>query len=145
VALLAHARRRFVAPARARRRLSPGICLVAGALNVFVPATHFTLAWMHSIEKIRWEEDYAVRGAALHLVEARIRGTGAGMEPPEGARLDAHGVWHYHSQVSEVPLLSLARSTYTRDYELCIGGQCRALSEYVPISAGTTTLEPCSR
>jgi hypothetical protein len=122
-----------------------GICLVAGAMNVFVPTPRFTLAWMHSIEKIRWEEDYVVRGDALDLVEARIRGTGAGMEPPEGARLDRRGVWHYTPQVTHVPSLSLARSTYTRDYELCVDRRCRSLGDYLPISAGTTTVEPCSR
>lgn len=122
-----------------------GICLVAGAMNVFVPTTSFTLAWMHSIEKIRWEEDYTVQRDALELTEARIRGTGAGMEPPEGAALDAHGVWHYQSQVKSVPSLSLARSTYTRDYELCLDGRCRSLGNYVPVSAGTTTVQPCER
>lgn len=122
-----------------------GICLVAGAMNVFVPATNFTLAWMHSIEKIRWEEDYAVRDGALDLLEARIRGTGAGMEPPEGATLDAHGVWHYKPQVQRVPALSLARSHYTRDYELCIHEHCRSLGDYVPVSKGTTTVTACTR
>jgi hypothetical protein len=122
-----------------------GICLIAGAMNVFVPAPRFTLAWMHSIEKIRWEEDYVVRAGTLDLVEARIRGTGAGMEPPEGEKLDRRGVWHYTPQVKRVPSLSLARSTYTRDYELCLETRCRSLGDYVPISAGTTTVEPCSR
>jgi hypothetical protein len=50
--------------------------------------------WTHSIEKIRWEEDWRIEDGALHLVEARIRGSGAGMEPPAGAVLK-NGVWHY--------------------------------------------------
>ena len=140
---MALARRRADAAGGTRHGVTPGICLVAGALNVFVPATSFTLAWMHSIEKIRWEEDYAVRADGLDLLEARIRGTGAGMEPPEGARLDAQGVWHYTPRVKHVPQLSLARSTYTRDYELCIDGRCRALADYVPVAAGTTAVSPC--
>jgi hypothetical protein len=122
-----------------------GICLVAGTLEVFVVAPRFTLAWVHSIEKIRWEEDYVVHEHALGLVEARIRGTGAGMEPPEGSRLDATGVWHYTPAIGNVPRLSLARSTYTRDYELCVAGLCRSLDRYVPVTAGTTIVEPCTR
>jgi len=48
-----------------------GICLtLMGALHtgatppsgpVFLPGSAFTLAWTHSIEKVRWEEDYEVR------------------------------------------------------------------------------------
>ncbi|MBN9403014.1 MAG: DUF1850 domain-containing protein, partial [Burkholderiales bacterium] len=42
-----------------------GICLtLAAAPRVpprFVPVQAFTLAWAHSIGKIRWEEDYTVR------------------------------------------------------------------------------------
>jgi len=120
-----------------------GICLVAGAMNVFVPAPRFTLAWMHSIEKIRWEEDYVVHERGLELAEARIRGSGAGMDPPDGAKLDARGVWHYAPRVGHVPSLSLARSTYTPDYELCVGAHCKSLGDYVPVSAGTTAVLPC--
>ena len=120
-------------------------CLLAAGATVRLGTMALTLAWTHSIEKIRWEEDYVVREGALDLVEARIRGTGAGMEPPEGATLDARGVWHYRPQVRSVPSLSLARSTYTRDYELCVEQRCRSLDEYVPVSEGTTTVTPCSR
>lgn len=36
-----------------------------------------TLAWTHSIEKIRWEEDYRATPAGVVLLEDRIQGTGA--------------------------------------------------------------------
>ena len=61
------------------------LCLVAGSLQVSLPVTQFGLRWQHSIEKIEWAEDYEVAGPWLHLSQARIRGSGAGMEPPEGA------------------------------------------------------------
>jgi hypothetical protein len=67
------------------------------------------------------------------------------MEPPEGSTLDAKGVWHYRPQVTRVPALSLARSNYTRDYELCIRERCRSLGDYVPVSKGTTTVASCTR
>jgi hypothetical protein len=122
-----------------------GICLAAGALHAFVAASGFTLAWTHSIEKIRWEEDYRVEGATLRLTEARIRGTGAGMEPPPGSVLRA-GVWHYRPAIPSLPRLLLARSTYTRDYELCVpGARCKSLGAWIPVSAGTTTVTPCQK
>ena len=120
-----------------------GICLVAGALGTFVPAPRFTLAWMHSIEKIRWEEDYVASEGELRLVEARIRGSGAGMEPPDGARL-RDGAWHYHPTLDRFARLVLARSRFTADYEICYADRCHPMGEYVPIEAGTTTLVPAS-
>lgn len=120
-----------------------GVCLAAGALHAFLATSSFTLAWMHSIEKIRWEEDYRIEAGKLVLVEARIRGTGAGMEPPPGAILK-DGVYHYRPRVAPLPSLLLARSTYTSDYELCAAGaKCRSLGEWIPVSAGTTTATPC--
>ena len=53
-----------------------------------------TLAWTHSIEKIRWEEDWLIEGDRLRLDEARVRGSGAGMEAPSGSRFES-GVWRY--------------------------------------------------
>jgi hypothetical protein len=121
-----------------------GICLAAGALHAFVATTQFTLAWTHSIEKMRWEEDYRVSAGHLELVEARIRGSGAGMEPPAGAVL-RDGVWHYRPDVAPLGELRLARSTYTSDFELCADGRCRPLAAWIPVSAGTTVIEPCRR
>ena len=56
------------------------ICLTLGAKTVALPTDHLTLAWRHSVEKSGWEEDYVLRGGRLVLKEARIEGTGAGME-----------------------------------------------------------------
>ncbi len=119
-----------------------GICLAAGALHAFIATTQFSLAWNHSIEKIRWEEDYAVVGGALHLTEARIRGSGAGMEPPAGARFEG-GVWRYRPALPALPQLRLTRSDFTSDYELCMAGACRPLSQWIPVGEAVTTLEPC--
>jgi hypothetical protein len=122
-----------------------GVCLAAGALHAFLATSSFTLAWTHSIEKIRWEEDYRVESGMLRLTQARIRGTGAGMEPPPGAVLH-DGVWRYKPGVPALPRLTLARSTYARDYELCLpGSRCRSLGDWIPVSAGTTTVAPCEK
>lgn len=106
------------------------LCLTAAALSLALPLQTFTLAWTHSIEKIRWEEDYAVRSSGLHLTEARIRGHGAGMEVPDGAVL-RDGVWHYQPALDILQSLMLARSPYTADYELCWDGACRSMQDVV--------------
>lgn len=104
-----------------------GICLAAGAIAASLPLSAFTLAWTHSIEKIRWEEDYRVVDSRLALVEARIKGSGAGMEPPADARFE-NGVWHYRPQLPPLERLRLTHSPYTAGYQICSGGRCQPLT-----------------
>jgi hypothetical protein len=120
------------------------LCLVAGSLHAEVPAHQFTLRWQHSIEKIDWEEDYLIAGEWLLLSSARVRGSGAGMEPPPGS-FYAKGVWHYRPapNMRWTRSLLLTRSEFARDYELCLSGTCQPLSNWIPLSAGTTTAAPC--
>ncbi|HJV51969.1 MAG TPA: DUF1850 domain-containing protein [Noviherbaspirillum sp.] len=121
------------------------LCVAAAALSVALPLQTFTLAWTHSIEKIRWEEDYHIAGDRLQLVEARIRGSGAGMEPPQGAQLK-DGVWHYVPALPLLPRLRLARSPYVADYQLCWDGACRAMADIIgPVAtAPEVELAPCN-
>lgn len=106
-----------------------GVCLVAAGMAISLPLQGFTLTWTHSIEKIRWEEDYRVSDRQLKLVEARIRGSGAGMEPPADAVLK-NGVWHYRPTLPAQEKLRLTRSAYVADYDLCWDNTCRPL-EYM--------------
>jgi hypothetical protein len=104
--------------------------------------TAFTLAWTHTVEKIRWEEDWRVAPAGLHMVEARVKGTGAGMEPPADAKL--HDVWwRYQPQVPTLPRLVLARSDIGEDWELCQNGECMAVGALLGRNAATVTLVSC--
>ncbi len=137
-----------------------GICLVLAATQaggnapaVFVPVPHFTLAWTHSIEKVRWEEDYAVvapLGAAqtstqapiLRAVAARVRGSAAGMEPPADATL-RNGWYEYTPQIRTPLELRLTRSEFTPDYDFCVDGHCRPLSDWLASDGGVTLLTPC--
>lgn len=106
-----------------------GVCLIVDqAVRAFVPALAFTLAWTHSIEKTDWEEDYRVDGRGLTVVEARIHGSGAGMEPPAGATL-RDGVWHYRPAAAVHERLRLTVSTATADYRFCFDGRCKPLRE----------------
>lgn len=120
------------------------LCLVAGSLQAQIPVSQFTLRWQHSIEKIDWEEDYVIAGDWLLLSRARVRGSGAGMEPPAGAYYE-RGVWHYRPapDMRWTRQLVLTRSEFTHDYELCIDGRCQALSRWIAPSGDTTTAAPC--
>lgn len=129
-----------------------GVCLtLAGAPQVparFVPVRNFTLAWMHSIEKIRWEEDYHVqrdpRGEPVLMAgQARILGSGAGMEPPPDAHLRADGWYVYQPHTAALTVLRLTRSRYTADYDWCVAGRCVPLRAVMPTDGGVTLLRPC--
>jgi hypothetical protein len=90
---------------------------------VLVGAT-FTLSWTHSVEKTRWEEDWRVTSAGLQIVEARIQGSGAGMEPPEESRLE-NGWWVYAPDMKALPRLVLAASGATGEgWTICDKGSC---------------------
>jgi len=133
-----------------------GVCLAAAGLvagittgiSASLPLQSFTLAWTHSIEKIRWEEDYRVvqgaDGLRLQLTEARIRGSGAGMEPPPDAVFGA-GAWHYVPPLPPLERLHLARSDYVADYQLCWDGSCRSMATLTgpPATAPEVEVFPC--
>lgn len=122
------------------------LCLSAGALSATLNIQAFTLAWMHSVEKIRWEEDWRIEGKNLHIIQSRIQGTGAGMEPPIGAVLK-DGYWHYTPDIKPLPSVSLMHSSFTKGYELCFKGSCHPLVQFLPGIHDTQSilLSPCER
>jgi hypothetical protein len=104
------------------------ICLAAAGVSVRVATTLLTLAWTHSVEKIEWRETWTATPAGLELVEARVKGSGAGMEPGDDARRDgAFWVWHPH--VRPLTEVILARSGATADWRLCVDGTCRTAEQ----------------
>jgi hypothetical protein len=110
------------------------LCLAAGALTARLAVAAFTLAWTHSAERLRWEEDWLVEGASVVLVEARVQGSGAGMEPPDGAVLEG-GFWRYRPDLAPLPRIGLARGGAVPDWQLCVAGRCRELAGYLPAEA----------
>lgn len=135
-----------------------GICLTLAASVAVAGQNHetvslatdrFTLAWVHSIEKVRWEEDYAVVPPArpgdppvLRAVSARVKGSAAGMEPGPDAIL-INGWYVYSPSLTHHRQLMLSRSFYTPDYELCLQGDCRPMSDFLQSDGGATRLWPC--
>lgn len=108
-----------------------GLCLgLAGVVWAQLPLSSFTLAWNHTVEKIRWEEDYRVTEQGLVLGEARVRGSGAGMEIPDDAFLE-NDSWHYRRPLSPLQPLKLGRTPEAGDYQLCFEDRCQAMSTWV--------------
>lgn len=123
-----------------------GLCLglAFSLIQVQLPVSDFTLAWTHSVEKVDWEEDYRITDAGLIVVSTRIRGSGAGMEPPADAIL-RDGWWHYRPALKALAKLTLARSPYTAAYRLCWNNRCISLPQLLgpPQSGQITDLFPC--
>lgn len=128
-----------------------GVCLaLASAPHTahYFPVQAFTLAWTHSIEKTRWEEDYTVapgsygKPPTLSAGLARVRGSAAGMEPPPNA-VPRDGWFEYQPTTELPPQLRLTRSGYTDDYEWCVQGKCRPMTDIFPTDGGITLLYAC--
>jgi hypothetical protein len=103
------------------------LCLLAAGKTTVLAASAFTLSWTHSVEKIRWEEDWRVTPAGLAIVEARVKGSGAGMEPPADAVLK-DGWWVYAPKLPARDRIMLAASGATPSgWTFCAGADCREL------------------
>lgn len=103
------------------------ICVLAGGKTMVFAAAAFTLSWTHSVEKTRWEEHWQVLPAGLQVVEARIQGSGAGMDPPEGS-VFKDGWWTYRPTVPPQQRLVLAASGATGEgWTFCAEGRCAVI------------------
>jgi hypothetical protein len=119
------------------------LCLKAGAITAKLAVTAFTLVWMHSVEKIDWQEDWRIEGDRLHLVLSRVKGSGAGMEAGDGAVLK-DGFWSWRPHVPPLPELTLARSGATPDWRICTSDGCRSMTELLGPAGGTpVTMSVC--
>jgi hypothetical protein len=117
------------------------LCVLAGAKALTLAVTAFTLSWTHSVEKIRWEEHWQVTPAGLEVVQARVKGSGAGMDPPPDS-VFRDGWYVYEPHLPPLPALHLAASGATvSGWELCAEGRCMTIGA----KAGEPiTLKPCS-
>ena len=105
------------------------ICLLAAGKTTDFAATTFTLAWTHSIERTRWEEHWRVGLSGLELVEARAKGSGAGLDPPDDAVL-SDGWWVWKPRRAPRGRRVLAASGATGEgWTLCAEGRCALVGE----------------
>lgn len=107
------------------------------------------LRWTHSVEHTGWWERWRIDGDRLRLVEARVKGGGAGMEPGEGARLvtreDGGEWWVWDPKNPPMTEVILAASSFTADHELCVAGKCRPLSVWAGgVHDRPVVLSPCA-
>lgn len=120
------------------------ICLVAGSKIAPLLAGAITLAWTHSVQKTVWEEDWRAGPVGLELVEARVQGSGAGMDPPPGAQF-RDGMWKWQPNLPPQSQVVMRRSGATADWRICIAGKCREMNSYVPAEADPVTMRICER
>ena len=113
-------------------------------MTLRIAAAAFTLAWSHTVEHQPWQEDWRVEDDRLVLGTVRVKGSGAGMEPPEEARLvDGWYVWRPASETRERIILRRAGEA-SGDWQLCpAGDECALLGDLVGAAADPVTLQPC--
>ena len=118
------------------------LCVTAAGTTVTLAASLFTLSWIHTIERVPWEEDWRIERGRLVLTEARVKGSGAGMEPPAGAVL-SRGWWRYRPDLPGQELLSLATSAAAAGgWRLCAGESCLTLGTS-GADDGPIEISPC--
>ena len=118
-----------------------GFCLLAGGKTVAFAAAAFTLSWTHSVEKTRWEEHWRVVPGGLQVVQARVRGSGAGMDPPDGSSFK-DGWWTYVPRVPALRRLVLASSGATGGgWTLCTKDRCTVVGARPADAAVVTACE----
>ena len=122
------------------------LCLASAGVVKTLGIAAFTLVWTHSIEKVDWQEDWRVTPQGLVLVQARVKGSGAGMEPPPEARL-VDGWFQWQPKRAAMPEVVLGNSGAAGEWRLCSDGNCRTLSEIFghPVGANVTTMSACER
>jgi hypothetical protein len=118
------------------------LCLLAGSATVPLGVMALTLAWTHSVEKTRWEEDWRLGPQGLVLVESRVQATGAGMEPPAEAEFDGRW-WRWQPKQAPLAEIVLRRSGATADWTLCRAGRCEPIGALLPADADPVTLTRC--
>ncbi|MEO5695779.1 MAG: DUF1850 domain-containing protein [Burkholderiaceae bacterium] len=101
------------------------ICVASAVAAINLAGSAFMLSWTHSVERVEWQEQWRVSGAQLQLESARVKGSGAGMEPPPDATW-RDGWWSYPSHLPPQREVWLAVSGATVDgWRLCpVGGGC---------------------
>jgi tetratricopeptide (TPR) repeat protein len=122
------------------------LCLASAGVVKSLSVAAFMLAWTHSIEKIEWQEDWRVTPQGLEIVEARVKGSGAGMEPPPEALLK-DGWFHWKPHLPVLPEVVLGNSGLAGEWRFCNDGKCQELSAILgrPVGTSVTTMSVCKR
>lgn len=105
------------------------VCILSAGKMLTLSVSAFSLSWTHSVEKIDWQEDWQSTPAGLVMTMARVKGSGAGMEPGDDAIL-TDGWWQWTPTLGPQPELRLAASGETGSgWTLCTVKGCQVLGE----------------
>ena len=116
------------------------LCILGAGKAMSLAASIFTLSWTHTVEGTQWEELWSVSAAGLRIIESRIKGSGAGMEPTSDVVLQ-DGWWIYRPQLpAQERILLAASGRIGGGWTICANGGCRTLGE---VEEGPFILEPC--
>lgn len=117
------------------------LCIATAGGVMKIAAAGFILSWTHSVEKIPWQEHWSVTAQGLVLTEARIKGSGAGMETPDDAVLK-DGWYSYRPDIPPRKEIVLAASGKTGEgWTLCAAAQCIELGRKA--EAEPIRIAPC--
>src|SRR3954451_18481207 len=121
------------------------LCLASASVVKALSVAAFTLMWTHSVEKVDWQEDWRVTPQGLELVQARGKGSGAGMEPPPEARL-IDGWFQWRPARAPMPEVVLGNSGSAGEWRAWHYGEWASVCEIVgrPIAANVTTMKVCN-
>ncbi|CAN5364825.1 hypothetical protein BH10PSE10_BH10PSE10_05060 [soil metagenome] len=121
-----------------------GLCLATAGVVKSLAVASFMLSWTHSVEKTEWQEDWRVTPQGLEIVEARVKGSGAGMEPPPDALLK-DGWFRWKPKLSPLTEVALGNSGMAGEWRLCTDGKCQDLSVILgrPLGLAVTTMSVC--
>lgn len=116
------------------------LCILAAGHTTALAVSAFTLGWQHSVEHTAWSESWRVGPDGLTVTEARVKGSGAGMDPGPGAQL-RDGWWVWTPRIPPLPAITLAASGATGDgWHLCHAQGCLTLGA---APGDPVTLKPC--
>ncbi len=119
-----------------------GFCIAAAGAAIHAAASVFSLSWTHTVEKTLWQETWRVEESRLILTEARVKGSGAGMEPAPDARLEG-GFYVWMPDEARKKIV-LRRDPHAGDWRLCAAGRCAELGEWLKPDADPVTLSPAA-
>ncbi|WP_458758182.1 DUF1850 domain-containing protein [Afipia sp. TerB] len=122
------------------------VCFASAGVVKALSVAAFMLSWTHSVEKIEWQEDWVVTPKGLEIIAARVKGSGAGMEPPPEARL-VNGWFQWTPKPLFLHEVALGNSGVAGEWRLCTQGSCRTLSDILghPVGANVTLMSVCDK
>lgn len=119
------------------------LCVAASGNLIALAASAFSLTWTHSVEKTEWVENWVIVENRLHLEEAKVTGSGAGIGLPDDA-VWRDGAWTYRPGLRPLEQLSLAASGATPSpWTLCTSQTCLQLGEGAEEPIRIWAADPC--